>query len=102
MKKKLVKTAHAMAKDLYKAGVIDKVTMRGYDALCIPPVKTLSPRQIKHIRLCTGVSQTVFALYLNTTLSTVMQWEQGLRHPSGTSLKLLNIVAKNGLALLAQ
>lgn len=101
MKQTLLEVAHEMANDLYEAGVIDAVTMREYDALCIPPVRELSPREIKRIRLHEKVSQTVFAKYLNTSSSTIRQWEQGEKHPRGTSLKLLNLVAEKGLEALA-
>ncbi len=37
---------------------------------------------------------------LNTSLSTVQQWEQGKKHPNGPSLKLLNIVDQKGLDAL--
>jgi putative transcriptional regulator len=43
----------------------------------------------------------VFAKYLNTSPSTIRQWEQGEKHPRGTSLKLLNLVADKGLSILA-
>ena len=99
-KKRLLKTAHAIANDLYEAGIIDATTMREYDAICLPKVRELKPREIKHIRLHEKVSQAVFAKFLNTTTSTVRQWEQGQKHPRGTSLKLLNLVAEKGLAIL--
>jgi len=101
MKKSMTDVAHEIANDLYDAGVINAVTMREYEALCIPPVRELSPREIKHIRLHEKVSQAIFAKYLNTSTSTVRQWEQGGKHPRGTSLKLLNLVADRGLAILA-
>lgn len=75
---------------LYEAGVIDAVTMREYDALTLTPVNDLSPEEIKQLRLKEKVSQSVLALYINTSVSTVRQWEQGEKHPRGTSLKLLN------------
>ncbi len=33
--------------------------------------------------------------------STVRQWEQGDKHPRGTSLKLLNLIADKGLEALS-
>lgn len=90
-----------MAEGLYEAGIIDSTTMREYDALCLKPVKEFSPRQIKQLRFREKVSQAVFAKFLNTSTSTVRQWEQGDKHPRGTSLKLLNLVADKGLQLLA-
>ncbi|MBF2053409.1 MAG: helix-turn-helix domain-containing protein [Candidatus Sericytochromatia bacterium] len=75
-------------------------TLREFDALCISPVKELTPAQIKKIRLKNKVSQAVFAAYLNTTVSTVQKWEQGQKKPGGVSLKLLNLVDSKGLEIL--
>lgn len=99
-KASLLGVAHEIAKGLYEADIIDLTTMREFDALCISPVKELSPSEIKRIRLNEKVSQPVFAQCLNTSSSTVKQWEQGEKHPRGTSLKLLNLVAKKGLSVL--
>lgn len=96
----MLEVAHDMAKGLYEANVIDATTMREFDALCLAPVKELSATEIKRIRLREKVSQPVFAKCLNTSTSTVKQWEQGEKHPRGTSLKLLNLVAEKGLTIL--
>jgi putative transcriptional regulator len=99
-KASMLEVAHQMAKGLYQANAINATTMREFDALCLPPVKELSATEIKKIRLREKVSQPVFAKCLNTSTSAVKQWEQGEKHPRGTSLKLLNLVAKKGLAIL--
>ena len=96
----ILETVHETAKGLYDANIINATTMREFDELCLPKVKELSPRQIKGIRLREKVSQPVFAKFLNTSLSTVRQWEQGEKHPRGTSLRLLNLVAEKGLGVL--
>ena len=96
----MLEVAHEMAKGLYEANVIDATTMREFDTLCLAPVKELSAAEIKKIRLREKISQPVFAKCLNTSTSTVKQWEQGLKHPRGTSLKLLNLVAEKGLSIL--
>jgi putative transcriptional regulator len=99
-KKRILKTVHKTAKGLHKAGVMDTKTMREFDALCLPPVKTLSAAQIKRLRLRSKASQAVFAAYLNTSPSTVQKWEQGQKKPNGPSLKLLNLVEQKGLEAL--
>ena len=96
----ILETIHETAKGLYDANIINATTMREFDELCLPKVKELSPRQIKSIRLREKVSQPVFAKFLNTTLSTVRQWEQGDKHPRGISLRLLNLIAEKGLGVL--
>jgi putative transcriptional regulator len=96
----LMGNAHDIAKSLYKVGVIDAKTMREFDVRCLAKVKEFSAAQIKALRLREGVSQPIFALFLNITASTVKQWEQGEKRPRGTSLKLLNLVAEKGLQIL--
>lgn len=101
MKKSLLEVAHDIAADLHRAGAIDAKTMREFDAKCLPPVKKYAPNQIKKIRRRDKVSQAVFAAYLNTSTSTIRQWEQGLKKPSGISLKVLNLIDHHGLAYIA-
>jgi len=92
---------HDTAKDLHKAGLMDQVTLREFDQLGVQPVEPLDPEQIKHIRETTRVSQAVFARLLNTSLSTVQKWEIGQKKPTGTALKLLHLVQKRGLEVVA-
>lgn len=97
----ILETVHETAKGLYDAHIINATTMREFDELCLPKVKEFSPSQIKFIRIhVIKVSQPVFARCLNTTLSTVRQWEQGKKYPRGTSLRLLNIISEKGLGIL--
>jgi putative transcriptional regulator len=88
---------HSAAADLYKAGLLPPQTMREFDASCLAP-PPMSPTAIKRLRKQLGVSQPVLAAYLNTTPSTVMQWESGAKRPGGMGLRLLQIAAKRGLA----
>jgi len=57
--------------------------------------------QIKRIRETSRVSQAVFARMLNTSVSTVQKWEIGQKRPTGTALKLLHLVQKRGLDVIA-
>jgi putative transcriptional regulator len=93
--------AHETALGLTEAGVLDKRTMKVFDALCLTPVKALTPGQIRKIRMREKASQAVFARYLNVTTGLVSQWERGEKHPRGASLKLLTLVAKKGLQAVA-
>lgn len=96
-----LEAVHETAKGLHKAGVMDQVTLREFDQACLPPVQPLEPAQIKHIRESARVSQAVFARLLNTSLSTVQKWEIGQKKPTGTALKLLHLVQKRGLEVVA-
>ena len=96
-KSPILEAVHETAAGLFKAGVMDQLTMREFDRLCVPPVEPLAPDQIKQIRDTSRVSQAVFARLLNTSLSTVQKWEIGQKKPTGTALKLLHLVQKRGL-----
>ncbi|MDX8400446.1 MAG: DNA-binding transcriptional regulator [Gallionellaceae bacterium] len=92
---------HSAAQGLHKVGGINKTTMREYDALCLDSVPEFNAQEIKRIREQTHVSQPVFARYLNTSESTVQKWEAGQKKPSGMALRLLHVVEKHGLEVLA-
>lgn len=98
--KTISEVVYEMAQGLHRAGGIDAVTMREYDLLCLPPVKKFSAKKIKELRARENVSQPIFAQLLNISPSTVKQWEQGTKQPRGAVLKLLNLVADNGLNIL--
>lgn len=85
---------------LHAAGVVNKVTMRHFSAICPAPVKPMGAHEIKALRAQLRVSQPVFAMHLHTTASTVRKWEQGATRPTGPALKLLNILAIKGLGAL--
>lgn len=92
---------HETALGLAEAGVMDKRTMKAFDEMCLTPVETLTPEEIRQIRIREKTSQAVFARYLNVTTGLVSQWERGEKHPRGASLKLLTLVAKKGLQAVA-
>ena len=92
---------HESALALHGVGAIDKATMRKFDESCIAKTPTFEATQIKQIRERAKVSQTIFAMYLNTSESTIQKWEAGTKKPSGMALKLLDIVHKHGIGVLA-
>lgn len=100
-KSDLSESLHTAAAALHRVGALDKATMRDFDArhLAVPP--TITPADIKRLRMRNKVSQPVFARYLNTSESTVEKWETGAKKPSGMALKLLTVVKKHGLKVLA-
>lgn len=97
----LMASIHETAEGLEAAGVLGKRTMREFDELCLTPVQPLKPKEIRDLRRREGASQAVFARHLNVTSGLVSQWERGEKHPGGASLKLLTLVAKNGLQAVA-
>jgi len=92
---------HNSATALHRSGVIDKATMRDFDETCLSTTPAFAPEDIQRLREANHVSQPVFARYLNTSGSTVEKWETGAKRPSGMACKLLAIVQKHGLQVLA-
>ena len=92
---------HGSVSGMFRAGTVDKTTMRHFDEACLQTPVALAPAEIKSLRESNNVSQPVFARYLNTSESTVEKWESGTKKPSGLALKLLAVVRKHGLEVLA-
>ncbi len=92
---------HSAVSDMHRAGTVTKATMRHFDQSCLSTPTAFAPIEIKELRERHHVSQPVFARYLNTSESTVEKWEAGTKKPSGLALKLLNVVQKHGLDVLA-
>src|SRR3974377_36675 len=94
-------SVHEMAADLHELGILEKKTMKGFDESCLTPVEKMQPRAICRLRERERASQAVFARHLNVPVSLVSQWERGEKLPSGSALKLLALVKKNGLSAIA-
>ncbi len=94
-------SVYETASGLHKAGLVDKATMREFDALCLTAVEPLTPEEIRSLREREQVSQPVFAHYLNVRKDAVSKWERGEKRPNGPSLKLLNLVKAKGLRAIA-
>jgi len=99
-KSRILDVVHGTAADLHSAGFISKRRMRDYDALCLAPIPLYSRKKIRALRHRHRLSQAVPATVLNTSLSTVRQWEIGAKQPSGPSLKLLDLLDRRGLEAL--
>jgi putative transcriptional regulator len=98
--KTLLEILHNSAKSMHDLGVIDGKTMRNFDEACLHEIQHLSPNEIKAIRIENKISQSIFAKLLNASNSTVQKWETGEKEPRGISLKLLNIIKRNGVDIL--
>jgi len=98
---RVLDNVHANAKRLHGKGRIDDLTMWEFDSLCLPPKRTFTAEEVQRIRASAHVSQTVFAAFLGVGKTTVQQWEQGAKKPSGPAAKLLDLVDRKGIGTLA-
>ena len=97
----ILKSVHKTVSGLKKSGVIDKTTMRKFDALCLTSVHEFTPEQVRNLRLKYNLSQLVFAQYLNVSDKLVKKWEQGDSSPRGAALKMLTLAEQKGLEVIA-
>lgn len=58
------------------------------------PAPALTKTQVARIRRRTGMSQAVFAQYLNVPKKTLQSWEQGARSPKASEARLLQLVER--------
>lgn len=92
---------HETMAALHTIGAISKVTMHEFDTACLTPVQELKPEEIRALRERENVSQPVFAAHLNVSKNLVSDWERGKRRPGGPALKLLYVIQKYGLHMVA-
>ena len=74
---RILDAAHETARDLQAGGLVSKRRMKEYDSLCLVPVPEYSSETIRALRGRYRISQAVLASILNTSVSTVRQWEIG-------------------------
>lgn len=99
-KSPILEAVHETACDLHRLGFIDMRKMRRFDLLCLNPVPEYDGEKIRSLRKRFQLSQAALASVLNTSLSTIRQWEVDGKHPSGPSRKLLSLLERNGLESL--
>ncbi|WP_187830049.1 helix-turn-helix domain-containing protein [Siccirubricoccus phaeus] len=98
----ILATAHELGAALHSVGATDEITMRELDQLCLPPPRVYGKSDVVRIRRRTRMSQPVFAKLLGVGKSAVVQWELGTKKPSGTALRVLELLdpEASGSALL--
>jgi len=67
--------------------------------LCVKPLKHYSNDELKKIRLSNNFTLKTFAECFGVSQKTVESWERGENKPSGASIRLFQILEKNGNVL---
>jgi len=100
MRKSIADSITSTIQDLNKSGLVNDITLRNIERLCLPEIKEYSPEKIAKIRKKFKLSQAALASIFNISTSTVQKWEQGNKKPTGASMKLLDIMERKGLEAL--
>ena len=96
MRDSIKKAVGETVQDLINSGFKISFTEKELNSLgvTIPEVQ-LTTHQIKEIREKLNLSQTVFARLLNVSPSSIKQWEQGKRKPTGATRVLLDLLKRS-------
>ena len=82
--------------ELIKSGIKTSFTKKELNELGVKiPDVEINAKDIQQIRKKVKLSQSVFAKVLNVSSSSVRQWEQGKRTPSGSTKVLLELLKEN-------
>lgn len=96
MRDTIKKAVGNTVQDLLKRGVKTSFTEKELKELGVEvPRIEMSAKDIQAIRERIKLSQSVFAKILNVSSSSVKQWEQGKRTPTGSTKVLLELLKKN-------
>jgi putative transcriptional regulator len=95
MRDSIKKAIGETVQDMINSGFKTSFTEKELNSLnvTIPEVR-LTTQQIKNIRETLNLSQTVFAKLLNVSPSSIRQWEQGRRQPTGSTKVLLDLLKR--------
>jgi len=93
-------SVHKGVANLHELGIVNKETMWRFDKSCLTPVDEFTPSDLRALREREHASQSVLAMHLGVSVSTVSQWERGQRKPDGAALKLLGLVKAKGLGYI--
>jgi len=100
MRKSIADSVTTTIRDLNRSGLVDDITMKNIEKLCLPEIKEYTSEKIASIRKRFKLSQAALASIFNISPSTVRKWEQGDKKPAGASRKLLNIMERKGIDAL--
>ncbi len=100
MRESIVKSVENTVQNLHKSGLVDDITMKNIENLCLTEVQDFPPEKIVSIRKKFRLSQAALASIFNISPSTVQKWEQGHKKPAGASRKLLDIMERKGIDAL--
>ncbi|MBW2167544.1 MAG: helix-turn-helix domain-containing protein [Deltaproteobacteria bacterium] len=96
MRKSIKEAIGTTIQDMLDSGFQSSFTKKELNSLGVKiPDIVITSAEIKEIRKKTNLSQAVFAKLLNVSSSSVKQWEQGKRVPTGSTKVLLELLNKS-------
>lgn len=96
MRNSIKKAIGETVQDLINSGLKTSFTEKEFNTLGVSiPEIHLTTNQIREIREKLHLSQTVFAKLLNVSPSSIRQWEQGKRQPTGSTQVLLDLLKRS-------
>lgn len=97
MRKSIADSITNTVRDLNKSDLVDDITIKNIEKICLPEIQNYSPEKIVSIRKRFKLSQAALASVFNISPSTVRKWENGDKKPAGASRKLLDIMERKGI-----
>ncbi len=96
MRKSIKKAIGNTVQDLLKRGIKTSFTEKELKEFKVEiPEVEINAKDILKIRERIKLSQSVFAKVLNVSPSSVRQWEQGKKNPTGSTKVLLELLKNN-------
>ncbi len=96
MRKSIKEAIGTTIQDMVDSGLKSSFTEKDLNLLGVKiPEIVITSAEIRGIRKKTNLSQAVFARLLNVSPSSVRQWEQGKRVPTGSTKVLLELLNKS-------
>lgn len=95
MRKSMKNAISETIQDMVNSSLPTSFTEKELNSLgVVIPTIDITPKHIREIRKKTHLSQNVFAKVLNVSPSSIKQWEQGTRNPTGATKVLLEVLER--------
>jgi putative transcriptional regulator len=85
------------AEELHSLGFMSDKKLETIKSISIPKLNPYTADEVKALRKKLHLTQNILAKCIHVSPSLVKKWEQGARHPSGSNLLALHLIAKCGI-----
>lgn len=88
------------AEELHSLGLMTDEKLERIKSISIPKLSPYDSNKVKELREKYHLTQNLLAKCIHVSPSLIKKWEQGARHPRGSNLLALHLIAKRGVKSL--
>lgn len=100
MRESIVKSVKNTVQDLHRSGLVDDITMKNIENLCLPEVQDFPLKKLFPFVRSSGSAKQLLPVFLISVHQRYRSRSKAIKKPAGASKKLLDIMERKGLDAL--